>query len=62
MKTENKKRIGPGRKPLPPDKRKKAYATKLPNDVIEYLRQCDNAAVTIEKALRRSSDFRKWNK
>lgn len=54
------KRKGAGRKPAPEGVAKIAYGTKLDPVVIEYLRQCDNAASTIESAIKRSKTFRDW--
>ena len=54
------KREGAGRKPAPAGTTKKPYGTKLAPEVIEYLRQCRNAAELIEQAIRRSKAFREW--
>jgi hypothetical protein len=56
------KREGAGRKPAPVGTIKVAYATKLTPEVIEFLRQCENAAETIDDTLRRSKAFREWSK
>jgi hypothetical protein len=53
-------RKGAGRKPAPDGTAKIAYGTKLDPVVVEYLRDCDNAASTIETAIKRSEDFREW--
>lgn len=60
--THGGKREGSGAKPLPPGEKKLQYATKLPQDVIAYLRSRENAAVTIERTLRRTKDFKEWAK
>ena len=54
------KRKGAGRKPAPVGTAKVPYATKLEPQVVEYLRQCENAAETLETALKRSKAFREW--
>lgn len=56
------KREGAGRKPAPAGTIKEAYNTKLTPEVVQYLRQCDNAAETIDETLRRSKAFREWSK
>jgi len=53
-------RKGAGRKPAPDGTAKIAYGTKLDPVVIEYLRECDNAASTIETTIKRSKAFREW--
>ena len=53
------KRKGAGRKPSP-DVAKVPYGTKLEGVVVEYLRQCDNAAKTLEDTIKRSKGFREW--
>jgi len=55
-------RKGAGRKPAPDGTAKIAYGTKLDPVVIEYLRQCSNAAETIETTIRRSKGFREWRR
>ena len=52
------KRKGAGRKPKPNGKL--SYGTRLSPDVIEYLRQCDNAAETIEQSIKNSSGYKQW--
>lgn len=54
------KRKGAGRKPAPAGTLKVQYATKLEPQVVKYLRQCKNAAETIETTLKRSKAFREW--
>ena len=54
------KREGAGRKPAPVGTIKVAYATKLTPEVIEYLRQFQNAEETIEATLKRSKAFSEW--
>jgi hypothetical protein len=56
------KREGAGRKPAPVGTIKVAYATKLTPEVIEFLRQCENASETIDDTLRKSKSFREWSK
>jgi hypothetical protein len=56
------KRKGAGRKPAPDGTAKIAYGTKLDPVVVDYLRECDNAAETIETAIKRSKDFRDWRR
>jgi hypothetical protein len=53
------KRNQAGRK-AGPNGAKVPYATKLTPDVVKYLRQCDNAAETIDDTIRRSKAFREW--
>lgn len=53
-------RKGAGRKPAPDGTAKVSYGTKLEPLVIEYLRECDNAASTIESTIKRSKAFRDW--
>lgn len=53
------KREGAGRKPSP-GRAKVPYGTKLEAEVVEYLRQCENAAKTLEDAVKRSKGFREW--
>lgn len=53
------KRKGAGRKPSP-ERAKVPYGTKLEFEVVEYLRQCDNAAKTLEDAVKRSKAFKEW--
>jgi hypothetical protein len=55
-------RPGAGRKPAPEGTLKQPYGTKLDPVVIEYLRECDNAASTIEATIKRSKAFRDWNR
>ena len=55
-------RKGAGRKPAPDGTAKIAYGTKLDPVVVEYLRQCGNAAATIESIIKRSNAFREWLK
>ena len=58
------RKAGPGKKlgrPVKADA-KIAYGTKLDPVVVEYLRQCDNAAATIESIIKRSNAFREWLK
>ena len=55
-------RKGAGRKPAPDGTAKVPYGTKLAPIVVEYLRQCGNAAATIETAIKRSKTFRDWNR
>ena len=58
------RKAGPGKKlgrPVKADA-KIAYGTKLDPVVIEYLRECDNAASTIESIIKRSNAFREWLK
>ena len=59
--THGGKRKGAGRK-AGPNGAKVPYATKLTPDVVEYLRQLDNAAETIDDTLRRSKAFLEWFK
>jgi|TARA_R110000824_G_scaffold15044_3_gene63603 hypothetical protein len=54
------KRTGAGRKPAPDGTAKIAYGTKLDPVVVQYLRECDNAAETIETTIKRSKAFREW--
>ena len=54
------KRKGAGRKPAPEGTVKVPYGTKLDPKVVEYLRQCENAAETLETAVKRSRAFRDW--
>lgn len=54
------KRDGAGRKPLPEGMAKVPYSTKLSPKVVQYLRQCQNAAQTLEAAVKRSQSFRLW--
>lgn len=54
------KRKGAGRKPAPVGTVKMAYATKLEPQIVEYLRQCENAVKTIEETIKRSKAFREW--
>ena len=54
------KRKGAGRKPAPDGTAKVPYGTKLDPVVVEYLRQCENAAKTLETAIKRSKAFREW--
>ncbi len=54
------KREGAGRKPAPEGTVKVPYNTKLTPEVVEYLRQCGNAAETIDAALRRTKAFKEW--
>jgi hypothetical protein len=56
------KRQGAGRKPAPEGTSKVPYATKLSPHVVEYLRQRENAAQSIESAIERSNDYREWRK
>lgn len=56
------KREGAGRKPAPEGTAKVPYATKLAPLVVEYLRQRENAAGTIEGLVERSKDYREWRK
>ena len=56
------KRKGAGRKPGPDGTIKFPYGTKLEAIVVEYLRQCANGAATIETAIKRSKDFRDWQR
>jgi hypothetical protein len=58
--THGGQRKGAGRKPAPDGTAKIAYGTKLDPVVIEYLRQCGNAAATIETTIKRSKAFREW--
>jgi len=60
--TQGGKREGAGRKPAPVGTTKEAYSTKLTPEVIAFLRQCENAAETIDDTLRRSKAFREWSK
>jgi hypothetical protein len=62
MSKQGGKREGAGRKPAPAGTIKVAYATKLTPEVIKFLRQCENAAETIDDTLRRSKAFREWSK
>lgn len=55
-------RKGAGRKPAPDGTAKVPYGTKLDPVVVDYLRECDNAAATIEAAIKRSKTFRDWNR
>lgn len=62
--TRGGKRVaGPGKKigRPPTPGAKVAYGTKLDPVVVSFLRSCDNAAVTIEDAIKRSAGFKKWN-
>jgi hypothetical protein len=54
------KRKGAGRKPGPQGTVKVPYAMKLKPEVVEYLRQCENATATVESVLKRSKAFREW--
>ena len=56
------KRAGAGRKPAPAGTgtTKVPYGTKLEPVVVEYLRECGNAAATIETTINRSKAFREW--
>jgi len=54
------KRDGAGRKPAPEGTAKVPYGTRLSPIVIDYLRQRDNAAETIEAAITRSKEYREW--
>lgn len=54
------KRAGAGRHPAPPGTKKVHYATKLKPILVQYLRQCTNAAKTIEESLESSHDYREW--
>lgn len=56
------KREGAGRKPAPEGTAKVSYATKLAPHVVEYLRQRENAAGTIEGLVEKSKDYREWRK
>lgn len=56
------KRPGAGRKPAAEGTIKQPYNTKLTPEVVEFLRQCENAAETIDQTLRRSKAFREWLK
>jgi len=60
--TQGGKRPGAGRKPAPEGTKKLQYATKLEPAIVEYLREQDNAAKTIETAIERTKDFREWRK
>ena len=60
--THGGKRPGAGRKPAPPETKKIAYTTKLSPIVVEYLRQHENAAQAIERAVVGSKEFREWRK
>lgn len=53
------KRKGAGRKPSH-NAAKVPYGTKLEGDVVEYLRQCENAAKTLEDVIKRTKSFREW--
>jgi hypothetical protein len=53
------KRKGAGRKPSP-NPIKVPYGTKLEFDVVEYLRQCENAAKTLEDVIKRTKAFKQW--
>jgi hypothetical protein len=53
------KRNGAGRKPSP-DVAKVPYGTKLEAEVVEYLRQCENAAKTLEDVIKRTKAFKEW--
>ena len=53
-------RPGAGRKPAPAGTVKVAYGTKLQPEVVKYLRQCTNAAQTIEAAVNQSEAFGEW--
>ena len=54
------KREGAGRKPAPEGTQKVPYGTRLSPSVVDYLRQRDNAAETIEAAIERSKEYREW--
>lgn len=56
------KREGAGRKPAPEGTAKVPYATKLDPQVVEYLRQHENAAQAIESAISKSKNYREWRK
>jgi len=60
--TAGGKRPGAGRKPAPEGTQKVPYTTKLTPEVVAFLRQCDNAAETIDETLRRSKTFKDWVK
>lgn len=62
MQKHGGKRKGAGRKSAPDGVAKVPYGTKLDPVVVEYLRQCDNAASTIESTIKRSKAFRDWLK
>jgi hypothetical protein len=54
------KREGAGRKPRPDGIAKVPYGTKLESEVVDYLRQCGNAAKTLEDVIKRTKSFRQW--
>lgn len=56
------KREGAGRKVAPEGTAKVPYGTKLTPEVVEYLRQCKNAAKELDDMVRRSKQFREWSK
>ena len=58
--THGGQRKGAGRKPAPDGTAKITYGTKLDPVVVEYLRECGNAASTIESTIKRSKAFREW--
>ena len=57
--TETKTIIEALRKPSP-DVAEVPYGTKLEGVVVEYLRQCDNAAKTLEDTIKRTKAFKEW--
>lgn len=53
-------RPGGGRKPIPPELKRKPYAMRLSPDIHAFLQSRDNATAAIEAAIRQSSAFRWW--
>jgi hypothetical protein len=58
--THGGKREGAGRKPRNDGTVKVPYNTKLTPLVVDFLRQSENAAATIEDTIRRSKPFKNW--
>lgn len=52
------KRKGAGRPPTADAKQ--PYNTKLPPDVIAYLRSLENQAALLEAVIRRTTAFKRW--
>jgi hypothetical protein len=59
--THGGKREGAGRKPAPQGTHKIPYGTKLDPQVVAFLRQCENAAETIEQAIKQTKYFKYWD-
>jgi hypothetical protein len=56
------KREGAGRKPSPAGSIKKQYCNRFNVEILEYFRQLENAAETIEKLVASSRGFKNWKK